>query len=577
MPADADAVKAELARLGACPLCVLRFHGTRCASERDAYVAAAASTSRDDAPCPCCLGVLQLSLDVSSSRARSGEGACTSGDGGGDGDDAAAASGGSGKPKQTHVERVDVSSVMQYVDGMRAGGHEMNAFALEVTLPPALAVRQAATRAHLAEVFASAADADASAAELPKAEDVKDVFRALVIPLLENFGGKDGRARLKHSNDASFRFSLLFEHEASATEASFAPVDGGGRGGGGGGSGGGGGRHHHHDRKRKLPPAHLNVPTMPDAPAARWSAHGNAYNYAERVASSSPSYATSSACRAAGVAVPPSPPRRKTTCRMLTYHAPVYVGGRYLKWARGVPQSPWVADGETVGEGSVQTSLEAVVVRRLRADGAKLNAAGREDMDVRMLGGGRPFILEVHNPRRIAPSTAECAEMERELEANGDGVVTASGLHLSDHERYRAMHEGSAEKEKTYSAVCYVARALTDADVAKLCGVKDLVVRQSTPTRVLHRRSAAVRERTIASMSAEAVPGSPRFFTLRMTTQAGTYVKEFVHGDFGRTSPNVGTLLGCPCDILQLDVTDVDMAFAGGGGSGGGGGGTTDE
>ena len=122
MPADADAVKAELARLGACPLCVLRFHGTRCASERDAYVAAAASTSRDDAPCPCCLGVLQLSLDVSSSRARSGEGACTSGDGGGDGDDAAAASGGSGKPKQTHVERVDVSSVMQYVDGMRAGG-----------------------------------------------------------------------------------------------------------------------------------------------------------------------------------------------------------------------------------------------------------------------------------------------------------------------------------------------------------------------------------------------------------------------------------------------------------------------
>ena len=33
------------------------------------------------------------------------------------------------------------------------------------------------------------------------------------------------------------------------------------------------------------------------------------------------------------------------------------------------------------------------------------------------------------------------------------------------------------------------------------------------------------------------------------------YVKEFVHGDFGRTSPNMCSLLDAECDILQLDVT----------------------
>jgi len=37
-------------------------------------------------------------------------------------------------------------------------------------------------------------------------------------------------------------------------------------------------------------------------------------------------------------------------------------------------------------------------------------------------------------------------------------------------------------------------------------------------------------------------------------SSAGTYIKEFVHSDFGRTSPNVGTLLNTECDILQLDV-----------------------
>lgn len=44
-------------------------------------------------------------------------------------------------------------------------------------------------------------------------------------------------------------------------------------------------------------------------------------------------------------------------------------------------------------------------------------------------------------------------------------------------------------------------------------------------------------------------------------TSAGTYIKEFVHGDFGRTQPNVGSLLGCTATITQLDVMDVHLDF----------------
>jgi tRNA pseudouridine synthase 10 len=42
---------------------------------------------------------------------------------------------------------------------------------------------------------------------------------------------------------------------------------------------------------------------------------------------------------------------------------------------------------------------------------------------------------------------------------------------------------------------------------------------------------------------------------------AGTYIKEFVHGDFGRTQPNLGSLLDCNAQILQLDVMDVHLDF----------------
>ena len=48
---------------------------------------------------------------------------------------------------------------------------------------------------------------------------------------------------------------------------------------------------------------------------------------------------------------------------------------------------------------------------------------------------------------------------------------------------------------------------------------------------------------------------------LQLTTQAGTYIKEFVHSDGGRTVPSLGRLLGCTAEILQLDVTEVHMDF----------------
>ncbi len=42
-----------------------------------------------------------------------------------------------------------------------------------------------------------------------------------------------------------------------------------------------------------------------------------------------------------------------------------------------------------------------------------------------------------------------------------------------------------------------------------------------------------------------------------LLASAGTYIKEFVHGDLGRTVPSVGSLLNSEADILQLDVTNV--------------------
>jgi uncharacterized OsmC-like protein len=39
-----------------------------------------------------------------------------------------------------------------------------------------------------------------------------------------------------------------------------------------------------------------------------------------------------------------------------------------------------------------------------------------------------------------------------------------------------------------------------------------------------------------------------------MSTRAGTYVKEFVHGDCGCTSPSISSLLGG----TRIDITELD-------------------
>jgi tRNA pseudouridine synthase 10 len=52
----------------------------------------------------------------------------------------------------------------------------------------------------------------------------------------------------------------------------------------------------------------------------------------------------------------------------------------------------------------------------------------------------------------------------------------------------------------------------------------------------------------------KAFPINDFSFVLFVLSSAGTYIKEFVHGDLDRTTPNIGSLIGCEVDIFQLDV-----------------------
>ena len=238
-------------------------------------------------------------------------------------------------------------------------------------------------------------------------------------------------------------------------------------------------------------------------------------------------------------------------------HKPVYIGGRYNKYSRCLPQTPWIIDGTKKAETSVQELICGQLCQLTRCSDHTFFASGREDVDVRMLGTGRPFGVELNNPKNVCFSQ-EDVEKAQELINMSTDLIAVQMLSQVSKEETSLLKEGEAKKNKEYCALIWSETEITAADLACLEEIKDLKIAQKTPIRVLHRRTLATREKTVYSMHSKVVDSHR--FKLYLCTQAGTYIKEFVHSDFGRTQPSLGGLLsGREVDILSLDVTDVQL------------------
>ncbi|XP_077574279.1 tRNA pseudouridine synthase Pus10 isoform X1 [Stigmatopora nigra] len=256
----------------------------------------------------------------------------------------------------------------------------------------------------------------------------------------------------------------------------------------------------------------------------------------------------------------PWPPSRPaTSCTppdVRCVHASVFVAGRYNKFCRSLPQTPWLIDGERRMESSVEELIATPILAAFRAGGFNFSSSGREDVDVRTLGNGRPFALELLNPHKGKLSEEDMKNVQQVINTNSD-KIRVRDLQMVSRDAMSRMKEGEEEKTKSYRALVWTLKSIQKDDIAFIDRIQDLTVDQKTPLRVLHRRTLAVRQRLIHSMSTSFV--DDHHFQLSLKTQAGTYIKEFVHGDFGRTKPNLCQLLDTDTDILELDVQSVDV------------------
>jgi tRNA pseudouridine synthase 10 len=242
--------------------------------------------------------------------------------------------------------------------------------------------------------------------------------------------------------------------------------------------------------------------------------------------------------------------------------ASLFLYGRYQKLVRGIPQTHWPCrrcrgrgcatcggTGKQYPE-SVEEIVAGPFAEAARASGVVLHGAGREDIDARMLGTGRPFVLELCEPRT---RSIDLEALREAANAAAAGKVALGRISWSSRGAVARVKETLATK--TYRAVVEFADDVSaetlEAALRSLLGD----IAQRTPRRVAHRRADLVRTRRLHA--ACGAVRNTREAEIEFRTDGGLYVKELVSGDEGRTEPSLAGRLGMVAQVRELDVLDV--------------------
>jgi len=229
----------------------------------------------------------------------------------------------------------------------------------------------------------------------------------------------------------------------------------------------------------------------------------------------------------------------------------LFISGIYKKYRRDIPQTRWI---HKTGNGeSIESIIGSSLTELSDCTNYYLHGAGREDVDVRMLGNGREFVIEAERPCK---RNIDLKVLQDTVNNSGKGVEIMD-LSLSDISEVRKI---KGEKySKTYRVVVGCSEPI---DCTKLeNAIKEMigkVIYQRTPLRVSGSRSDLVRERTVQDIRLNHCDVSSG--ELEVTAESGTYIKELVNGDNGRTVPSLSSVYGSDLRVIELDVVRINRS-----------------
>ncbi len=169
-----------------------------------------------------------------------------------------------------------------------------------------------------------------------------------------------------------------------------------------------------------------------------------------------------------------------------------------------------------------------------------------------MLGKGRPFILELKNPKK---REINLKDLEERINKNNK-KIGVNNLKFSNKKEIKKIKSKNYKKEYLIEIECD-----KNIDIEKLKkaaqSLRGKIINQYTPTRVARRRANLYRNKKIYNIEIKSVV--KKVATLKIESQSGTYIKELITGDNGKTKPNISECYGFPCSVKKLDVISIKV------------------
>lgn len=216
----------------------------------------------------------------------------------------------------------------------------------------------------------------------------------------------------------------------------------------------------------------------------------------------------------------------------------IYIFGRYTKESRNMSQTPMIKNKRRIYEKSVSDFSEKYK-EFYGADEVIFSSSGREDVDVCVKK--RPFILEIKNPKK---NLEKIVKFEINVKIDDLMMVKKS---------VKKIVTCGEKSFKIYEALIFT-KSCEKVENQKI------FLKQKTPIRVLHRRSNLWRNKSVELQFLESIETEKGwFYKIKVKADGGTYIKEFVNGDFNRTIPSLSSLFESYCDLLELDVVEIDF------------------
>lgn len=242
----------------------------------------------------------------------------------------------------------------------------------------------------------------------------------------------------------------------------------------------------------------------------------------------------------------------------------LFVFGRYKKLVPGLSQSRWICQ-KCSGKGckacggrgkyydSVEERIGKPMKRAANAGEYVMHASGREDVDATN-SAGRAFVIMIKNPR-IRDLDFEA--LSKEIEKSGE--VSVSDLKIVSRGVVELVSE--SHLDKSYKAVVEFGKNLEKEELEKIKSLSGKTILQKTPKRVAHRRANLVRHRKIKEIKILEVDEMDKRAVIMITAEAGTYIKELISGDEGRTEPSIAGFLATSAVCKGLDVAKIDDGY----------------